>query len=300
LKNQNSQRPFEIIVVDDGSSIDLSQVKESFKDSLDLKWIKLERNRGPAAARNAGVSVASGDLVFFTDADCIPDRDWIEELAKPFIDPQVVGAKGVYRSSQEDFWARLAQMEFEERYECLSSFGDIDFVDTYCGAFRRAKFLEVGGFDENFPKANNEDVDLAFRIKKRGGKFVFVPQARVWHKHREGMVNYLKLKFTRGFWRMKVYRKHPEKAGRDSYTPWTMKFQMLLLLLCPLASICRKYRRLWLIAWLTTCFPLMRITLSKDPVLIPLIPIFVFLRGFSLLAGMLSEIISPVELYRHR
>jgi glycosyltransferase involved in cell wall biosynthesis len=289
LTQQKTTFSYEVVVIDDGSTENLQPLREEFQESLALSWHVFPANRGPAAARNAGIERARGDIILFTDADCEPEPDWVEQLAKPFADPKVMGAKGIYRTRQDDLWAKLAQLEFEERYECLLKVSDIDFIDTYCGAYRRTELLAVKGFDETFPKADNEDVDLSFRVKQRGGRFVFVPQAVVWHRHREGWWNYARLKFGRGFWRMRVYRKHPTKAGRDSYTPWTLKSQMLLIGLLPLGLLSKRNRSRWSTAWLGTCFPLARIAWEKDPILIPWAPILALVRGLALISGMLWE-----------
>ncbi|MFZ2956037.1 MAG: glycosyltransferase [Candidatus Ozemobacteraceae bacterium] len=237
LTVQRTSRSFEVIVVDDGSTESLTGIQTAFSGRFTmLKWIRCDQNRGPAFARNIGIERARAGIILFTDADCRPEPDWLDRLAKPFSDPAVRGAKGVYATDQEDLFARLAQLEFDERYECLAAApsGDIDFIDTYAGAYRRADLLDVGGFDTSFSKADNEDVDLSFRIKARGGRFIFVPDAVVRHRHREGWLKYARLKFNRGYWRMRVYEKHPSKAGNDSYTPRSLKLQMVLITLLAL------------------------------------------------------------------
>lgn len=290
LAAQETARPFEVVVVDDGSTDDLGPVRHRFQGRLPLNWQVMPRNRGPAMARNAGIRAARGELILFTDGDCRPEPQWLEALAAPFADPAVRGTKGVYRTAQTDTWARLAQLEFEERYGLLASHPDIDFIDTYSGGFRRADLDAVGGFDTTFPRADNEDVDLSFRVKALGGKFVFARDAIVWHRHREGWWNYARLKFGRGFWRMKVYRKHPGKAGRDTYTPWTLKAQLALACLSPLLMFLPGLRRTWLGAWLFTCLPLARLAIPRQPLLLPLVPIFLLVRAVALLAGMAASI----------
>ncbi len=296
LVGQRTSQVFEVIVVNDGSSEDLTPVRQAFASRLTLRWLNFEKNSGPAVARNAGIDAARGDIVLFTDADCRPEPDWVERMTMVFRDPRVTGAKGVYVTDQNDLWARLAQIEFEERYELLRQCDDIDFVDTYSGAYRRGELLAVKGFDTSFPRADNEDVDLSFRVKKRGGKFVFVPEAKVWHYHREGFWGYARLKFWRGYWRVHVYRRHPEKAGRESYTPLSLKAQLGLVALFPLLLLSRRSLRwlaIWLCAWLTTCVPLWRKSLSSRPELIPAIPVFCLVRGLSLLAGVCYGQIAP-------
>ena len=289
---QQTLFPFEVVVVDDGSTVDLEPVRSQFQNVLTLAWERLARNAGPATARNRGIERARGEIVLFTDADCRPDPDWVQRLCEPFSDPAVTGAKGVYRTEQSDLWARLAQLEFAERYDCLARAGDIDFVDTYCGAFRRADLLAVGGFDTSFRRADNEDVDLSFRVKARGGRFVFVPGAVVSHRHREGARAYFRLKVGRGYWRMKVYDRHPGKAGRDSYTPLSLKVQLLLVALLPLLLFCRRLREWWALAWVLSGIPLASHALRQGSWREALaVPAFTLVRGIALVAGMAKALI---------
>ncbi|HOY65399.1 MAG TPA: glycosyltransferase [Candidatus Ozemobacteraceae bacterium] len=301
LVAQRTGHSWEVIVVDDGSAEDLRPVEQAFRTRLALTWIRLEVNGGPARARNAGIDAARGEIVLFTDADCRPEPGWIEAMTNPFDKAGVSGVKGVYRTAQTDLWARLAQLEFEERFELLSTAPDIDFVDTYSGGFRRADLVSVGGFDTQFPRADNEDVDLSFRIKELGGRFVFAPDAIVWHRHREGAWNYFRLKIGRGFWRMRVYRRHPGKAGRDSYTPATMKLQLALLVLLPLLLPFRPGRRLaswaWPMLWLASCLPLARLSLRGSCALLPWVPILPLVRGIALLTGMARGIAAAAAEY---
>ena len=76
------------------------------------------------------------------------------------------------------------------------------------------------GFDESFPVANNEDTDLSYRIAAAGHVMVFNPDAVVSHlRHPDSLRRYIRQKFWRGYWRMIVYRRHPGKMVKDTYTP---------------------------------------------------------------------------------
>jgi len=216
--------PDEIIVVDDGSMDRTAQVAEE-SGAIVVR----QTHQGPAAARNLGVERARGDLILFTDADCEPMTDWVEQMIAPLSDPQIIGVKGAYRTRQRETIARLAQCEFEERYDLLERNRQIDFVDSYAAAFRAAALKDIGGFDPSFPYANNEDVDLSYRLASHGYKLVFNRQAIVYHHHPATWRKYVRLKITRGYWRMVVYRHHPRKALNDSYTPQVLKIQTLLV-----------------------------------------------------------------------
>jgi cellulose synthase/poly-beta-1,6-N-acetylglucosamine synthase-like glycosyltransferase len=218
---------YEVIVVDDGSTDATAGIVKTFP----VRCLS-QPNRGPAAARNLGAREAKGEIILFTDSDCVPDPGWLAEMAKPFVDPGVVAVKGAYRTDQRSLVARFAQVEFEERFELLKKAASIDMIDTYSAAYRKAVFDEAGGFDESFPVANNEDTELSYKLSSLGKKMVFNPRAVVAHQnHPASLVRYGRLKFWRGYWRMVVYRRYPDKMVKDTYTPQTLKFQILFLFL---------------------------------------------------------------------
>jgi len=216
---------YEIVVVDDGSTDDTAQVAERKGADRVLRC----PHRGPAAARNAGIDAAHGHVILLTDADCEPQPDWLALMLEPFVDPEVAGVKGSYVTRQTAIVPRLAQCEFEERYDLQERRPTIDFVDSYAAAFRTSVLRAAGGFDPVFTRANNEDVELSYRLARLGHKLVFVRRAQVAHRHVATWRGYFRVKRGRGFWRMLVYRLHPGKALRDSYTPQTLKFQILLV-----------------------------------------------------------------------
>jgi cellulose synthase/poly-beta-1,6-N-acetylglucosamine synthase-like glycosyltransferase len=187
-----------------------------------------QSNGGPAAARNRGAREATGSIILFTDDDCVPTSNWIDAMLDPFEDPDVVGAKGVYRTMQSALIARFVQIEYESRYRLMANLHTIDFIDTYSAAFRRERFLEIGGYDASFPLACAEDIELSYRMSARDWKMVFVPAAIVYHSHPDTLWAYLKKKHKFAFWRMLAVRKNPSKGVKDSHTPQIMKIQLLL------------------------------------------------------------------------
>jgi cellulose synthase/poly-beta-1,6-N-acetylglucosamine synthase-like glycosyltransferase len=242
LSNQSLPKDqYEVIVVDDGST---DRTKEIAGEYEAVRVIA-QANQGPAAARNNGASQSKGDILLFTDADCVPTPNWLEEMLKPFSYPEVVGVQGAYRTNQKENVAKFAQAEIEQRYQRMARNERIDFVGSYAAAYRRTEFQRHGGFDTRFPIASGEDADLSYTLSKAGHKLVFNPDAIVYHQHPSSLRRYLKTKFYRGFWRIKLYRKHPQKTITDSYTLQSLKFQVLSIPLFVLfAALC-----LFNIAW---------------------------------------------------
>lgn len=201
----------EVIVVDDGSTDATSRIAEGFP----VHYIRQE-NRGPAAARNRGAAEATGSFVAFTDADCVPEPDWIAQLLAVFAEG-VVAVGGTYGIANPE--STLARMIHEEIVLRHASYGaDVDFLGSFNVMYDREAFRTAGGFDETFSRASAEDNDLSYRLLDAGGKLRFAPHAIVKHFHPTRLGPYLRTQARHGFWRMKLYAKHPNRACKgDRY-----------------------------------------------------------------------------------
>jgi len=257
--------PDEVIVVDDGSTDGTAQVAKSFG----VRVIS-QPNAGPAAARNRGATAAHGDILLFTDADCIPAPDWVERMVTAFADPGVAGAKGAYLTRQREPVARFVQIEYEDRYDHMRGQPAIDFVDTYSAAYRRDVFVEAGGFDATFPTASVEDQEFSFRLAAARRKF--------WI----------------GYWKARVMRTHPSKLVHDSHTPQVLKLQMGLAGLGALlivAGLLDGRLALWgLAAWgglLLSGVPFLVKVWRRDRAVIVVAPLLLFVRAWALGLGFL-------------
>lgn len=200
----------EVIVVDDGSTDRTAPIAKE----LPVRYIH-QQNQGPAAARNRGTQASEGEVVAFTDADCVPKPDWIEKLLGGF-NGDVTGVGGTY--GMADGATPMSRMIHEEIRVRHSRFGpDIDFLGSFNVAYRKEALIAAGGFDEDFRHASGEDNDLAYRLHTQGGRLCFTPHAVVDHFHPTELVPYLRKQRRHGFWRMKLYAKHPLRAGGDRY-----------------------------------------------------------------------------------
>lgn len=291
------QTEYEVIVIDDGST---DTTKKIIQQNYPQVRLISQHNQGPAAARNNGAHQAKGDLLFFTDSDCEPTQNWIEEMRKPFTqDPNLTGVKGIYKTKQPEIVARFVQLEYEDKYHFMRKQKSIDFIDTYSAGFRKETFLKMNGYNEDFPVACAEDVELSFRMANAGYKMIFVPDAIVYHLHPHTLRAYLKKKYKFARWRMLAVKHNPNKIVKDSHTPYTMKFQaayLPVLFIGILISLCL---RSWLAVlillfiYFITTIPFTLRAIKKDPQTGILCPLLLFLRSTAQLPGIIYGLLRP-------
>jgi len=232
LLNQNYEGKIEIIVVNDGSTDSSLTIVENLKSKYSADNLKIvnQKNQGPAHARNKGVKCATSNIILFTDSDCVPLKNWVEEMVKPFEnDKTVAGVKGAYINTNPSSYAKFVQIEFENRYQYLKTFKYIKFIDTYSAGYKRDIFLNAGGFDITLKKPHVEDAEFAFRLNQKGYKFVFNENAKVIHlKHPDTLFRYVKIKFLRAYFRTIILKKYPQYIISDSYTPISLKLLLII------------------------------------------------------------------------
>ena len=216
---QQSVKPLEIIVVSDGSTDETEKIVSQIMGARLLT----QKNSGPAVARNKGARTAKGEIIVFIDSDCIADKNFIKFMLEPFKDSGISGVQGSYKIKQKELIARYTQIVIEMSYEKMAKQKFIDHIGSYAAAYRRKDFLALNGFNESYPKASGEDTEFSYRMSGQGKKLVFYPKAFVYHFHPTSFWKHLKVKFMRGFYRVRVFKTHAKKMGKDSFIPITVK-----------------------------------------------------------------------------
>ena len=186
---------FEIVLVDDGSKDNTQELVGAYeakrKKRAALTGERLpdfvnvvQRNMGLSFARNVGAHASKGEIVAYTDSDCMADPDWLYYLVGTLLSGDYVGVGGPNISPPAVDWiqAAVAAAPGGPSHVLLS-----DVVAEHipgCNmAFHRAAFESVGGFDVEYRKAG-DDVDFCWRLQTNGGVIAFSPSAIVWHYRR--------------------------------------------------------------------------------------------------------------------
>jgi cellulose synthase/poly-beta-1,6-N-acetylglucosamine synthase-like glycosyltransferase len=222
----------EVIVVDDGSG----QSPADLVSVCCFHLVTLSSNQGPAAARNAGVKASSGEIILFTDADCVPMPGWGLKCAEALhrareASPLTVALCGRL-TQRTGFWeqchayAGYAYVQSPQRRET-------DFLNTACAAVFRDAFDAVGGFSADMRVS--EDPELALKLVERGYKIVYDPDITVFHDHGiDSCARFFKKHRDWGYSvGITLLLKHPRKAG--ALIPWLRFWPTHFLLIVPLA-----------------------------------------------------------------
>ena len=169
---------YEIIVCDDENSSDNTEeiVKELMnKTQHNLKYIKVKSEiKGPATARNAGINNSLGEIIGFTDDDCIVSKNWIETAVKCFKKHKEIC--GVYGTVTTVGDCKNKKFTIPRRVDVLSDDGSYVTPNVF---YKKNVLLEVGLFDTDMRYL--EDIELGWRVKKKG-PIIFEPSLHVNHK----------------------------------------------------------------------------------------------------------------------
>ncbi|KAA6342085.1 Poly-beta-1 6-N-acetyl-D-glucosamine synthase [termite gut metagenome] len=230
---QQSSNNFEIIVVEDGSTISCKEVTDKYATQLDINYYA-KPNSGPGKSRNYGAEKSKGDYLIFLDSDCILPKNYmhsIEQELRTFPANAFGGPDRAHKS--------FTAIQKAINYSMTSFFttggirGGKRKMDTfYPRSFnmgvRREVYQSLGGFsDMRF----GEDIDFSIRIFKNGYFCRFFPEAWVYHKRRTDLKKFFKQVHNSGIARINLYKRHPESLKFVHLLPALFTVCMILFLI---------------------------------------------------------------------
>lgn len=208
---------YEVILVDDGSTDTTEQIAALFPN---VRYVRFDRNKGLSAARNAGIQMAQGEIVAFTDSDCRADEDWLHYLIGDLLNSRFAGIGGHNLLPADDSWVASAVMVSPGGPAHVMLTDRVAEHIPGCNmAFYKWALEEVGGFDPVFRKAG-DDVDLCWRLQQNGYTLGFSHAGFVWHYRRSNVAAYLKQQRGYGEAEALLVRKHPEYFSAIGGSIW--------------------------------------------------------------------------------
>lgn len=232
------ETPFEVVIVDDGSTDGTEKTIKKIKSlyPFNIIYRKKEKNQGPASARNLGIKLAKGHLILITGDDVIATPSLFEEHLDIHKRANNIAVLGYTPWHQEieitEFMKYILIRGHQFDYKKLKNQGFCDYGKFYTSNISlRKEWLKEELFDENFPGAAFEDVELGYRLTKKGLKIVFNKKAKAYHYHHIKEEEFYQKSRYSGRATVLMYKKHPEMKNMRILK---IKTNIALLILSPI------------------------------------------------------------------
>lgn len=240
LQSLTTQRytHFEVIVVEDGSSVPCKDVVDKYKEKLDVHYYA-KPNSGPGQTRNYGAERSHGDYLLILDSDCILPPGYLEAIEHELQTNPADAFGGPDRAH-----ASFTDIQKAINYSMTSFFTtggirggrkkmDKFYPRSFNMGVKRDVYMALGGFSK---MRFGEDIDFSIRIFKGGYRCRLFPDAWVYHKRRTDLKKFFKQVHNSGIARINLYKKYPESLKLVHLLPAAFTFFVALFLLS--APIC--------------------------------------------------------------
>ncbi len=225
LRNLNYP-DYEVIVVNDGSTDRTPAITAEHKARYDAdrdgpRMVVVDQpNRGLSVARNVGMEAATGEIIAYTDSDCVPDPDWLYFLVYRFLRSGYVAVGGPnFPPSEPSLVPAAVAVAPGGPTHVLLNDEVAEHVPGCNMAFTKKVMQEMNGFEPIFAAAG-DDVDFCWRLQNRGYAVGFSPAATVWHYRRNTVRAYLKQQMGYGKAEALLYFKHPYRFNMLGQSRW--------------------------------------------------------------------------------
>ena len=227
---KNTQWPYELILIDNGSTDGTSEAIGKLSSNINGTLIKNKENKGFGIANNQGAKIAHGEYLCLLNNDTIPIKGWLTEMMKVILaDPKVgiVGSRlvhpgkgtlqhaGVYEhmSGTPDHMHFGKPMDYPPAMKLQEVFA----VTGACLLTPKSLFLDLGGFDEAF-RNGFEDMDYTQKVRGKGYKVMYVPTSLVYHyeSRTPGRYTYDNQNFNIYMQRWVLNNGHDDKAANTN------------------------------------------------------------------------------------
>ena len=240
---QQTVHDFEVIVVEDGSSVTCEHVVKQYEQQLNIRYFN-KPNSGPGQTRNYGAERSSGEYLLILDSDCILPPGYLAAIEEE-LKRQPADAFGGPDRAHHSFTSTQKAINY-----AMTSFFttggirggkkkmDKFYPRSFNMGLKADAYRALGGFSK---MRFGEDIDLSIRIFKGGYSCRLFPEAWVWHKRRTDLKKFFKQVYNSGIARINLYKKYPESLKVVHLLPAVFTlgvvFVLLSSLICPYALL---------------------------------------------------------------
>jgi len=220
LETQQEGPSFEILVVDDGSTDNTWEFLEGRRSKVPFRALR-QPNRGPAVARTVGVREATGERVAFLGDDTVPHKGWLAAHQRAYSTRSgasllaVIGYTGWHpRLRLNPFLRYINEFGLQFGYALIEDPENVPFNFFYTSnlSLPRQALLDEP-FDLRFPYPAWEDIEVSYRLMKRGMRLVYEPTARVDHDHPTDLDRFMTRQEKAGYSAVVFHLLHEELGG---------------------------------------------------------------------------------------
>ena len=270
-------KDFEVIVVEDGSTVPCAEVVEKYERLLSIHYYNKE-NSGPGQSRNYGAERSEGENLIILDSDCVLPETYLS-IIDVELRREPADAFGGPDRAHESF----TPVQKAINYAMTSFFTtggirggkkklDKFYPRSFNMGIQKDVYISLGGFSA---MRFGEDIDFSIRIFKAGLRCRLFPEAWVWHKRRTDMKKFFKQVHNSGIARIELYKKYPESLKIVHLLPAAFTIGLLLILI--VAPFC---------AWSLTLLALFALIIFFDS----------SIKNKSLKIGTLSVVSAVIQL----
>ena len=223
---------FEVLVVEDGSSVPCEQVVEKYRTQLDVHYYN-KPNSGPGQTRNFGAERSRGEYLLILDSDCVlppgylaaVDEELKREPADAFGGPD--RAHDSFSPTQKAINYAMTSFFTTGGIRGGKKKMDKFYPRSFNMGVRAEVYRALGGFSK---MRFGEDIDFSIRIFKGGYRCRLFPEAWVWHKRRTDLKKFFKQVHNSGIARINLYKKYPESLKLVHMLPAVFTVGVVLVL----------------------------------------------------------------------
>lgn len=234
LKSLTTQHftDFEVIVVEDGSSVPCKEIVDRYTDKLDIKYF-FKSNSGPGQSRNYGAERSEGEYLIILDSDVILPEGYFDAVEKELAASPADAFGGPDRAHDS-----FTDIQKAINYSMTSFFTtggirggkkkmDKFYPRSFNMGIRKSTYEALGGFS---PMRFGEDIDFSIRLFKNGNKVCLFPSAWVYHKRRTDWHKFFRQVYNSGIARINLYKKYPDSLKLVHLLPAAFTLGVLFFL----------------------------------------------------------------------